>query len=132
LRLHKRKLGLGSIVRQSCTKWHTDATRAQRVPLWHLEDGDVFRLLNKCGKPEGKRYVIVEQYNEPKSIEPILNGYRINYYFLPKEIIFTEVGKTERLVCRRNSNIIVKPVNGVAMMVLAKLNSYSDYNYFQA
>jgi hypothetical protein len=128
LRLYQRKDGMGKPVRNFCTKWHTDATRAQRVPLRHLENGEVFRFLNKYGKPFGPRYVIVDQYDEPNNDYP----FKATYYYIYKDVVFTEVDKTERLSVQGGSNVVVKPCHGVAMLVLSKLNSLAAHNYFPA
>jgi hypothetical protein len=129
LRLHQRKDGLGKKVRNFCTQWHTDPKRAQRVPLWHLDEGDVFRLLDDYGKPKGPRYYVVEPYEEPKPVKPNIHA---TYYYYYHDLIIAKVGDTERLVIRPSSNVIVKPIHGVSMLVLAKLNSFADHNYFPA
>jgi hypothetical protein len=111
--------------------WYTDASNAQRVQLRHLQNGDRFRFLNEYGKPYGPRWTVVfdmEDYENQYGYKSAWGG----KYMPMHSMLFRKDGDDKDYHIHHKNELIVKPVNGAAMAVLAKLNSYSGFNYFQA
>lgn len=100
-------------------EWHFDGTRAQRVPLCHMQKGDRFRLLNEHGKPYGPRYTVtfdMDDFNKKYGDKAFLQ------LIVDCPMIFKKDGddrdyKTNKFF----ATVIVKPIHGNSLLVDAKL-----------
>ena len=111
--------------------WQADGNLAQRVQLCHLQNGERFRFLNDHGKPFGPRWTVVfdmEDYENKYGYKTPWGGKYMPMY----SMLFRKEGDDKDYHVHHRHERIVKPINGAAMAVLAKLNSYSGFNYFQA
>lgn len=108
-------------------RWFSDPQIAERVQLQNLQNGDRFRFLNKYGKPYGPRWTVVfdmEDYREK------YGGW--SKYMPFCSMYFVKDGDTTRYHIGHKETVVVKPVHGNAMAVLAKLHSFANHNYFPA
>jgi hypothetical protein len=86
--------------------WCKNRNFAERISLHQLENGDVFRLLNKHGKPHGPRYIVTRQHQERDWND------RGKYFVYTHNVEFEILNKRGTIWQVGHLNPIVKPIGG--------------------